>query len=65
MKATTGYDLTQLIIGSEGTLALVTEATLRLYPRPTHGSTMLAPFATARRRDRGRSRRSSARGIGR
>jgi glycolate oxidase len=46
MKATSGYDLTQLIIGSEGTLALVTEATLRLYPRLTHSATILAPFAT-------------------
>lgn len=46
VKATTGYDLTQLIIGSEGTLALVTEATLRLYPRPRHRSTVLAPFET-------------------
>jgi glycolate oxidase len=46
VKATTGYDLTQLIIGSEGTLALVTEATLRLYPRPAFSSTVLAPFAT-------------------
>ena len=44
MKATTGYDLTQLIIGSEGTLALVTEATLRLYPRAPHTATVLAPF---------------------
>jgi glycolate oxidase len=46
VKATTGYDLTQLIIGSEGTLALVTEATLRLYPRPPHDATVLAPFRT-------------------
>jgi glycolate oxidase len=45
VKVSTGYDLTQLIIGSEGTLALVTEATLRLYPRPRHLSTVLAPFA--------------------
>ena len=46
VKATTGYDLTQLIIGSEGTLALVTEAVLRLYPRPAHAATLLAPFPT-------------------
>jgi len=46
VKATSGYDLTQLIIGSEGTLALVTEAILRLYPRPGHAATVLAPFAT-------------------
>jgi len=46
VKATTGYDLTQLIVGSEGTLALVTEAILRLYPRPEFSATLLAPFAT-------------------
>jgi len=46
VKATTGYDLTQLIVGSEGTLALVTEATLRLYPRPEFAATVLAPFAS-------------------
>jgi glycolate oxidase len=44
VKTSTGYDLTQLIVGSEGTLALVTEATVRLYPRPAHAATVLAPF---------------------
>ena len=44
VKGSTGYDLTQLIIGSEGTLALVTEAVLKLYPRPAHQATVLAPF---------------------
>jgi glycolate oxidase len=44
VKSTAGYDLTQLIIGSEGTLAMVNEATLRLYPRATHTATVLAPF---------------------
>ena len=46
VKATTGYDLTQLIVGSEGTLALVTEVTLKLYPRAQHTATVLAPFPT-------------------
>jgi len=45
VKASTGYDLTQLIVGSEGTLALVTEAILKLQPRRPHQATVLAPFA--------------------
>ncbi|MGQ0842162.1 FAD-binding oxidoreductase [Actinokineospora sp.] len=44
VKASTGYDLTQLIVGSEGTLALVTEAILKLQPRVKHQATLLAPF---------------------
>lgn len=46
VKSSSGYDLTQLVIGSEGTLALVTEATLKLRPRLEHVATVLAPFAT-------------------
>ena len=44
-KVSTGYDLTQLIVGSEGTLALVTEVIVKLYPRLDHSATVLAPFA--------------------
>lgn len=46
VKSSSGYDLTQLVIGSEGTLALVTEATLQLRPRLDHVATVLAPFTT-------------------
>ena len=46
IKTATGYDLTQLIVGSEGTLALITQAYLRLQPRLGHTATLLAPFAT-------------------
>jgi len=44
VKNTSGYDLTQILIGSEGTLGLVTEATLRLHPRLTETASILAPF---------------------
>lgn len=44
-KVSTAYDLTQLIVGSEGTLALATEVIVRLYPILAHSATVLAPFA--------------------
>lgn len=44
-KVSTGYDLTQLIVGSEGTLALATEVIVKLHPRLEHSATVLAPFA--------------------
>lgn len=44
IKNATGYNLTQLIVGSEGTLAVVTQIVLRLIPHPTHTVLLLAPF---------------------
>ncbi|MBU0568036.1 FAD-binding protein [bacterium] len=44
-KGVAGYDLTRLIIGSEGTLGVVTKATLRLIPKPQATKTMIALFA--------------------
>jgi D-lactate dehydrogenase len=43
-KGAVGYDLTRLLIGSEGTLALITEATLRLVPAPAKVGTLRACY---------------------
>jgi glycolate oxidase len=54
-KSVVGYDLTSLLVGSEGTLGVVTEATLRLVPQPESAGTLAAWFADAA---------SAARGVG-
>jgi glycolate oxidase len=45
LKNSTGYNLTHLLIGSEGTLAVITKITLRLIPQPKHRLVMLVAFA--------------------
>ncbi len=45
VKGVTGYDVTALLVGSEGTLAVFTEVTLRLVSKPPHIATALALFA--------------------
>lgn len=47
LKNSTGYNLTQLMVGSEGTLGIITKATFRLLPYPKHNRLMLVPFASA------------------
>ena len=47
-KGVMGYDLTRLVIGSEGTLAIVTEATLRLTPKPQTVQTLRAVYSDMR-----------------
>lgn len=47
LKNATGYNLTQLIVGSEGTLAVITKIVLRLIPAVNHDLLMLVPFRSA------------------
>jgi glycolate oxidase len=47
LKNSTGYNLTQLMVGSEGTLGIITKAVLKLVPLPKHNLLMLVPFYEA------------------
>ncbi len=46
IKNVTGYNLTQLFVGSEGTLGVVTQIILRLIPQPQSSGTVMAAFST-------------------
>jgi glycolate oxidase len=48
LKNATGYNLSQLIVGSEGTLAVITKAVLKLVTQPKHSLSLLAAFDNQR-----------------
>ena len=48
VKNNAGYDLMQLIIGSEGTLGIITKAWIRLQPKPQASATIIVPFKDRR-----------------
>jgi glycolate oxidase len=47
LKNSTGYNLTQLLVGSEGTLGIITKIVFKLLPHPQHDLLMLVPFFSA------------------
>ena len=47
LKNATGYNLTQLMVGSEGTLAIITKIVMKLLPQNSHNVLMLIPFYKA------------------